>query len=223
MLQQLSSNYDKPEYILVPCEMIAKTLVISAEKNFKTSNPKSQLEQKLPHFSKEYRSAHQKHKKVCAEWRMAGRPAETLHPAKAAVISSRRALQKTARDEESFTSINTQNDLMDTFASDINQIYPKLKKARGQDNKQNGIAFIETLAGRFDGKNVLEGFCANTEILCCEDENTSIQQNNEFYKMSVKDNMIIFEITRSESLLVPHMTITNLKDILFKKLKLNKA
>ena len=68
--------------------------------------------------------------------------------------SSRRALQKTARDEESFTSIITHNALTDTFASDINQIYPKLKNASGQDNKQNEIAFIETLAGRFDGKNV---------------------------------------------------------------------
>ena len=41
--------------------------------------------------------------------------------------------------------------------------------------------------------------------------------------MLVKDNTIIFEITASESLLLPQMTISNLKDILFKTLKLNKA
>ena len=41
--------------------------------------------------------------------------------------------------------------------------------------------------------------------------------------MCEQDNMIILEISENENLKIPHMKIENLKDILFKRLKLNKA
>ena len=44
-----------------------------------------------------------------------------------------------------------------------------------------------------------------------------------FYKMCVQDNIIIFDIACQEDIVIPHMTIQNLKDIIFKKLKLKKA
>ena len=47
--------------------------------------------------------------------------------------------------------------------------------------------------------------------------------NHEFYKMCEQDNMIILEISQHENLKIPHMNIQNLTDILFKRLKLNKA
>ena len=221
ILQELSESYNKLEHIPSLCEMISKALVISAEKNFDTTNPKPKQNKKQPYFSKEYREAHALHKNVCATWRRAGRPAEFTHPAKAAVLCSRRALQKIAREEESTISINTHNDLMNTFEIDVNKICAKLKKARGEDTNYKEIAFIETLAGRYDGSNVLEGFCANTEILCNESDTS--QYDNEFYKMSIQDNMIIFDITMNENINIPQMNLVQLKDILFKKLKLNKA
>ena len=112
---------------------------------------------------------------------------------------------------------------MDTFATDVNKIYPKLKKARGENNSNIEIPFIDTLAGRYDGSNILEGFCANTEILCNENETDNKHFDNEFYKMSILDNLIIFEITANEDLKIPHMNLNQLKDIIFKKLKLKKA
>ena len=66
----------------------------------------------------------------------------------------------------------------------------------------------------------MEGFCSNTEILCNSDPN---EDKNGFYKMCIEDNMMIFEITKEEEVKIPHMSLLNLKDILFKKLKLNKA
>ena len=51
-------------------------------------------------------------------------------------------------------------------------------------------------------------------------------QNNydkEFYDMIVKDNMIIFDITSEEQIEIPKMSLIQLKDIIFKKLKVNKA
>ena len=111
---------------------------------------------------------------------------------------------------------------MDTFNNDPSKIYSKMKKARGEEVKRIEIPFIETLAGKYTGDNVLEGFCANTEILCNEDENGN-KFNNEIYKMFTKDNMIIFDITSEEEVAIPQMNLSQLKDILFKKLKLNKA
>ena len=44
-----------------------------------------------------------------------------------------------------------------------------------------------------------------------------------FYDMFVEDNQIIFNLTSQQKVKIPHMTLDNLKDILFKKLKLGKA
>ena len=111
---------------------------------------------------------------------------------------------------------------MNSHASDINQVYSKLKKMRGEESKTNDISTIETLCGTFEGENVLEGFCANTEKLC-NLEDTEAELGNEFYKMCHEDNMVIFELTSQDKIEIPHMSLNDLKDIIFKRLKLNKA
>ena len=62
---------------------------------------------------------------------------------------------------------------METHNTNIGQVCNKLKKIRGDNIKNIEIPFIETLAGKFSGENVLEGFCSNTEILCNEDDISS--------------------------------------------------
>ena len=69
---------------------------------------------------------------------------------------------------------------------------------------------------------MLEGFQANTEILCNE-KSCESSERNQFYEMCVRDNMIIFEITSDENLPIPHMELSDIKDIIFRRLKLNKA
>ena len=59
----------------------------------------------------------------------------------------------------------------------------------GDTLKNSEIPFIETLSGKYSGKNVLEGFCRNTEILCNEDD-ISQTFDESFYNMCVEDNMI---------------------------------
>ena len=197
ILGGLCAKYEKVEYLPTLCEMFSRALVISAEKHFETTKPsqKKKKTEDLPHFSREYRDAHKNHKAVFAKWRKAGRPSDTLNPAKKAVFESRRNLQKIARDEESAKSMLLHDDLMDTFKNDINKVCAKLKKARGDAHKQTEIPFIETLAGTFTGNNVLEGFRCNTENLCNEDEKIENKYDNDIYDMFVKDSMIIFDIT----------------------------
>ena len=109
---------------------------------------------------------------------------------------------------------------MSTFSRNISQVCRKLKQIRGEHSKSLDLPYIETLNGKYSGDNILEGFCSNTETLCNADSN---EDDNGFYKMCIKDNMMIFEISKQEEAKIPHMTLLNLKDILFKKLKLNKA
>ena len=45
---------------------------------------------------------------------------------------------------------------------------------------------------------------------------------NEFYRMCLEDNQIIFELTQDE-IKIPHIQLSQLSDIIFKRLKLNKA
>ena len=142
---------------------------------------------------------------------------------KSAVLASRRNIQKIARDEEALKSIKLHDDLIDTFNNDINKLSAKLKKVRGQEVRKTDIPFIETLTGKYQGDDVLEGFAANTEVLCDEEKTMQNNYDNEFYDMIVKDNMIIFDITSEEQIEIPKMSLIQLKDIIFKKLKVNKA
>ena len=112
---------------------------------------------------------------------------------------------------------------MDTHRNDISKVCQKLKQVRGDNYKRIDIPYIETLCGKYSGENILEGFSANTEFLCNENLENSTRYDGPFYNMCVKDNQIIFEITSQETMSIPHMTLNNLKDILFKKLKLGKA
>ena len=63
-----------------------------------------------------------------------------------------------------------------------------MKKIRGDNRKGVDIPFIETLAGRYTGINVLEGFCANTEILCNK-ETLDAKFDDTFYNICIIDNL----------------------------------
>ena len=171
-------------------------LVISAEQNFKTSNPKKgqTKQKKSPFFSKEHKNAYAEHVQICKEWRLAGRPVEKSHPAKNAKLLSQRNLQQIARECESSTAIKNDNDLMMTYYADMGKVCAKLKQIRGAHKKSINISEIETVCGVYEGRNVLEGFRANTEIVCNEksSESSEIQgDQSEFYKMCISDNFII--------------------------------
>ena len=223
VLQNLVNQFNQPEYIPMLTELFSKMLVISAEKNFETVIPKTKNHtHKTPYISLQHKVAYIAHEKVCKEWRIQGRPQDASHPAKIAKLESQRKLQRIAREEDALKAHKNHDDLMSTFKLNISQVCNKLKKIRGENIKSVDIPFIETLNGTYSGSNVLEGFCSNTETLC-NDESESENLNHNFYKMCIEDNMIIFDITCQESIKIPHMTLPNLKDILFKKLKLNKA
>ena len=109
---------------------------------------------------------------------------------------------------------------MKSYNTDINAVYKKLKKLRGENKKSPQIPFLETLEGVFSGEEVLEGFRRNTELLCSENRDDS---EHTFHNECTIDDAIIFDLAMDDNVNVPEMTLDNLKFIIFKKLKLNKA
>ena len=219
ILTKLSNTFDKPEYIPILSELFSKMLVLSAENNFETFTPSRNTGKHKSFISSNHRNAFTQHEIVCQKWRRQGRPGDKSHPAKRAKVISQQNLQKIVREEEALKARQTHDDLMYTFNNNISQVCKKLKRIRGEQIKDTNIPFLETLNGKYSGQNVLEGFCSNTETLCKSSEDFQ----NEFYKMCVEDNMIIFDIVCKEAMNIPHMTLQDLKNIIFRKLKLNKA
>ena len=223
VLSEMLVDCNEPFFLPVVTEMFSKMLVISAQQNFECSNPmKNQKKNKTPKFSKQTSDAYFEHKQICKQWREAGRPTDNSNPMKMKKLQSQRKIQQLSREEQSSQRIILHNDLMETFSSNISQVCKKLKQARGENSANIEIPYIETLSGVYSGINVLEGFCSNTEILCNEDDIPTTFDDS-FYNMCVEDNMIIFELSSQDKIRIPHMQISELKTILFQKLKLGKA
>ena len=179
-----------------------------------TSNNLRNHRQKQNHYF-------QSHRKICQDWRKAGRPTSDDHPSKLAKKLSQRNLQKITREEESKEAVNFHEDLMNTHKDNMSGTCQKLKKVRGDNLKSTLILEIETFLGTYTGENVLEGFRANTEYLCNEQPNDKF--SSEFLDRCKDDLMIIEDISDDENLKIPPITVKVLYDIIFKKLKCNKA
>ena len=218
LLNEIRSFRDDPNFIPIFTELFSNALVISAEATFNTTQPKK-VKKHGPQFSSRLKDAYAFHSEVCKQWRSAGRPKDPAHPAKQAKSVSQKTLQNIRREEEAIKSLDNHELLMSSQNENISNVCQKVRKIMGRKLGSSEISYIETLNGSYSGVNVLEGFCRNTEILCNDTED---HIDHEFYQMCVKDNMMIFEITK-DGVTIPQMTLQNLKDIIFRKLKLNKA
>ena len=131
VLQNMFDRFNLPEHIPLLSETCSKMIVLSAEHNFETSNPKKTQNKntKYPFFSKEHKEAYRNHELICKKWRIAGRPAENSHPAKAAKLTSQRNLQSIARGSESSASLKQHNELMDTYYSNMSLVVASSRKS----------------------------------------------------------------------------------------------
>ena len=224
IIQEMFDRFDMVEHIPLLSEMCSKMLVLSAEQNFETSNPKKGHKKKInrPFFSKEHRIAYNEHSSICKEWRLAGRPQEKSHPARAAKLASQRRLQNISRESESSLAIKHHNELMDTYYSNLSQVCAKLKKIRGDKCKSMDIPLIETICGTYEGVNVLEGFRSNTEKLCNEKPIES-SGTNPFFQMCLEDNYIILDIISNDNANIPQNAIIRHKGYFVQKIKIEQS
>ena len=178
ILDQLLVTFDKPEHLPALAEMSSRMIALCAEKCFETKKSKGPRKNNTPRFSKELNDAYHMHRQVCKEWRKAGRPTSSEHPAKLSKLQSQRKIQKISREEEATKARGNHDDLMATHDKNITDVCIKIKKIVGENSKPVNIPEIETFLGKYKGDNVLEGFRANTEHLC--NVKTSKTFSNEF-------------------------------------------
>ena len=187
-------------------------MVRTAERELETSDPKKARPKNGPFFSKELRKAYQEHVNADKKWRKSGRPTNSDDPSVIARKETRARLQKVRKDETNNRQRKINEDLMDTLLNNISNVSKNLKKiSNGSKGQNNPIDFIDTLVGRFSGENVLEGFAANIEELN-SDRKDMTNFDNEFYKMCIEDNMIIFDFTSNQLDKIPLMTIDNFQN-----------
>ena len=106
--------------------------------------------------------------------------------------------------------------------SNFPRVYKLLNQSKNK-NYQNKTPYIDTLNGRYCNLNVLEGFRKNTELLCNENDQNSSNFDDYFQKLCSEDNNIIMHLATEGGYQIPSISLQNLKDILFKKLKPGKA
>ena len=135
VLKDLLKEFNQMEFIPVLSELFSKMLVISAENNFETIKPKNKQKRGKIYFSEEHKLAFKNHEEICKKWRKQGRPKDKNHPARKLKLESQRYLQKISREGEKANAHKNHNDLMSAFSQNINQIYKKLRKIRGESCK----------------------------------------------------------------------------------------
>jgi len=120
---------------------------------------------------------------------------------------TQRILQRMRRETEECKTREFNNDLMNSYHTNISQIYSKINRCR--DDKNGGeIKEIETLEGIFKGSQVLEGFRLNTQNLCREKADNEFQK--EFLSRCENDLLIINDIITNEAKNIPPIKVIDL-------------
>ena len=188
-------------------EIISNSITICAKKCFSSKTANRSSSRSTPRFSIEVREAYKEHKEACKQWRLAGRPASAEEPAKAEKLKTQTTLQKIRRETEECKTREFNNDLMNSYHTNISQIYSKINRCR--DDKNGGeIKEIETLEGIFKGSQVLEGFRLNTQNLCSEKADNEFQK--EFLSRCENDLLIIIDIITNEAKNIPPIKVIDL-------------
>ena len=92
---------------------------------------------------------------------------------------------------------------------------------RGYTGRQS-LTLLQTPVGDFHGKDVLEGFATDAELLGkFVGENS--QYDNRFYKLCVEDNQFIFYFKSENCLKIPKMSLADMNNIIDREMKSGKA
>ena len=92
---------------------------------------------------------------------------------------------------------------------------------RGQ-NSSAPLQVLNTPAGTFYGRDILEGFTRDAELLAKKLGDDS-EFDNEFYRLCIDDNQVIIDLMNVNGLKLPKMTTRDLDRIIDNELRAGKA
>ena len=210
--------WDTPESIPLLCSLVSNLLVKSAKLVFKVKKPGKKTNGKK---SQKFRYAEDILMGTHRAWKKAGKPLSKTNPIWTRYARARSNLQRVARSEENMQNVRLNNNLMSAKPQDRNKVFSMLKNLRNSGSKST-TNILETPAGTFYGDDVLEGFAADAEFLGRPSQENGYF-DKQFYDLCILDNLYIFNFKGQDPVQLPHMSITDLENILDKKMKLGKA
>ena len=218
LLSECESYFPSPEFIPLKCQLYSDLLVKAAEVSvdISTTSPAKRakyppiLHQAWQHLSKMYKI-----------WKISGKPRSQYNSLFVKFRQARANFQCIRRQADNLKNIKRNNILMHTMKTDRNKHLRIVKNMRGYKSKPS-LTVLHTPVGDFYGKDVLEGFACDTELL-----GKAVGENNEydnkFYKLCVQDNKFIFDLKSENKLKIPEMSLADLDRIIDKEMKVGKA
>ena len=221
-LTEASKYWSSPECIPLLCSLYSNLLVKSAKLVFNTKearNPTAKITSIQP--SRRILNAEKTLKRAHTKWKKEGKPKEKENPVRLKYCQAKSTLQYLRRYEDNLRNIKHNNELMQSSIHNRNETYSKVRAWRGSSARSTTSKLV-TPVGTYFGSDVLEGFAADAEFLGRKSEKCD-QFDNEFYNLCKEDNMFIFTFHGEDEVKIPAMTIADLENILFKKMKTGKA
>ena len=219
VLQDYESLFNSPEFIPLKCQLYSDLLVKSAELCFpRKSNPPAVRKSRPPP------KVHQawKHLDKCFKiWKKEGKVKTTNSVSYTRYKQARANFQQTRRHQHNLKTIHLNNELMYSNISDRNKHYKLVKKLRGSKSRKS-LTALHTPAGDYFGKDTLEGFAGDAELLG-RAVGERPEYDNAFYRLCIQDNQYIFEFKEENSMKIPKMTIEDLNKIINEEMKRGKA
>merc|ERR1711888_508708 len=109
---------------------------------------------------------------------------------------------------------------MQSSISNKNAVFARMKSMRHE--KSAIISKIHTSTGLYSGKDILEGFAADSEALG-KAKGECREFDNDFYRLCIIDNMYIFDFKGEDQIAIPEMSKEAFNKIIYSKMKLGKA
>ena len=218
VLADFEAFFPTPEFTPLKCQLYSDLLVKSAELTMDTKpvqsaskiRPSPQIHHAWTHLRKYFNI-----------WKNAGRPRDPDNCIYLEYKQSRANFQRVRRHQHNLRTIKLNNKIMQTNKTDRNRFFKLMKNLRAQPARR-ALQELQTPVGVYYGRDTLEGFAMDAEILG-RHVGESNEYDNEFYRLCKQDNQFIFDMKSDSSMKIPKMKIVDLENIVNKEMQNGKA
>ena len=197
----------------ITCKLCGKTLKVKQTQTSKSKYIK---------FSKQQNQAWKQFDKSFKMWARAGKPRNESSLLFKQFKLARSNFQRVRRYEDNLKNIKHNKLLMNYHKEDNTKLYSLVRAARGKGASGPLTTKLITPNRTYQGKDILEGFVDDAEMLGKIEENSEMY-DNKFYNLCKLDNVYIFDFNGEDPVKIPDMTLADLNRILHKEMKSGKA
>ena len=218
-LSECDLYFPNPDFLPLKCQLYSDLLVKAAEitldlKPCVSTAKKSQIP---PRVHQAWQHLHKMYK----IWKKAEKPRDSENQVFLQYKEARSAFQYIRRYTNNLKTVKENNILMQSHKADRTKHLRLIKRLRNCKPKQS-ITTLHTSAGDYHGKDILEGFAKDAEILG-KFVGESSEFDNKFYRRCIEDNSFIFDISPEFGMKIPEMELSDLDGIIDKEMKTGKA